>query len=225
MPGVRLDGAGMRAVLLGRVSTEDKTQDPQVQVAALQAAADRLGWPVVRVVVKQQSAWSSKSAREVQEAVLKACDEEGAQVVMVEALDRIARGKPLATMRFITEELEGHHGIRFWSRREPFLSTSAGPTRDLLLPLFAWIAEQESGQKSERGKQKAQFKRQAAEKLGQRATWGRGAMATDADRRRVHDLRNAAPPLTVRAIAQALELSVGSVSRILAQPRPAEATA
>lgn len=209
-----------RAVILAAVSTEEsdeKTQDPEVQVVALQDAARRLGWDVAHVLRFRQSRFDPASEREVQQAAIEALTRHKADVLMVEALDRIARGKPRRTLRFI-EQLEDHHGFHFWSRREPFLSTTNEALRDMLIGVFAYIANEESGQKSERGKQKAAFKRQAAEKLGQRATWGRGKMPTMADRRKVWDLRDAGQ--TVRAIKAKVGLSLGTVHRILQAPRP-----
>ncbi len=202
----------MKAVIVAAVSTADKTQDPEVQVVPLQEAARRLGWEVVAVLRFKQSRFDQASEQEVQQAALAACDQHGADVLMVEALDRIARGKPRRTFRFI-EQLEDHHGVHFWSRREPFLSTSNEAFRDVLLQLFAYMANQESAQKSSRGKAKAAFKRQAAEKLGQRATWGRGKMATAADVERAQQLRAAGG--TLRSIAKELGLSVGTVHKLL----------
>ena len=87
---------------------------------------------------------------------------------------------------------------------------------------MAWVAKWESQRKSDRLTAKAGSKRMMAEKLGQRALWGRGYMATDDDKRRVHDLRGQQPPLSMKAIAALVGLSVGSVHRILGQPRPQE---
>lgn len=206
----------MRAVILARVSRGERTQDPQGQLDALRAAAARHGWPVAVEVVKVCSAWDSKSAHEVHQAALAPIVAGQADVLMVWSLDRLVRGGAERAFALVGE-LEQHHAAALFSLQEPFLSTATSDkqTRELLLPIIAWAAKWESQRKSDRLTVKATTKRAAAEKLGQRALWGRGHMATQDDRLQVLEMRDRDPPASVRAIAKATGLSVGSVHRIL----------
>ena len=207
-----------RAVILGRVSQEDrrggrKVQDPRSQVRALRAAADRLAWRVVDVVELRQSAWDETSAREVQERVLEPIRQGKADTIMVWALDRLIRRDPLETMLFINR-LEKHYGAALYSLQEPFLSTAADPEiRKLLLPIVAWIAEQESRRRSERVREKVRSKRSQAANLGERATWGRGRLATPKEISTVLEFGRRG--WSVREIASRTGLSKSQVQRIL----------
>ena len=207
-----------RAVILGRVSQEDrrggrKVQDPRSQVRALRAAADRLAWRVVDVVELRQSAWDEASAREVQERVLEPIRQGKADTIMVWALDRLIRRDPLETMLFINR-LEKHYGAALYSLQEPFLSTAADPEiRKLLLPIVAWIAEQESRRRAERVREKVRSKRIQAANLGERATWGRGRLATPKEISTV--LESGRRGRSVREIASRTGLSKSQVQRIL----------
>ncbi len=207
-----------RAVILGRVSQEDrrggrKVQDPRSQVRALRAAADRLAWRVVDVVELRQSAWDETSAREVQERVLEPIRAGRADTIMVWALDRLIRRDPLETMLFINR-LEKHYGAALYSLQEPFLSTASDPEiRKLLLPIVAWIAEQESRRRSERVREKVRSKRIQAANLGERATWGRGRLATPKEISTVLEFGRRGR--SVREVASRTGLSKSQVQRIL----------
>lgn len=204
-----------RVVILGRVSTADKTQDPQVQVNALQAVGARLGWQVVEVITAKQSAWDAKSAKEVQDKALQPIKEGRADTLAVWALDRVARGSTLDTLSFI-QRLEDHYGAQFYSLQEPFLSTAGDKrTRELLMPILAWVAKQESDRKSERMKAKANFKRQAATNGGGNATWGRGKLPSPSDVAAMRAMRARQPPASFRAIAKELGFGLATVHRAL----------
>ena len=210
-----------RAVILARVSRGERTQDPTSQLDSLRAVAQRHGWTVAAEVVKVCSAWDAKTSQEVQTAALAPIVAGDADVLMVWSLDRLVRGGAERAFSLVAQ-LEKHHGAALFSLQEPFLSTATSDpaTRELLLPIIAWVAKWESQRKSDRLTAKAGSKRATAEKLGQRALWGRGYMATDDDKRRVHDLRGQRPAPSIKAIAALTGLSVGSVHRILKQSRP-----
>lgn len=212
-----------RAVILGRVSQEErrsgqKVQDPRAQLRALRSAADRLAWLVVDVVELRQSAWDEKSALEVQERVLEPIRAGKADTVMVWALDRLIRRDPLETMLFINR-LEKHYGASLYSLQEPFLSTASDPEiRKLLLPIVAWIAEQESRRRSARVRQKVETKRIQAGNLGERAKWGRGRLASTQEIRDVLELGR--KRLSIRQISRSTGLSKSQVQRILSSQAP-----
>ncbi len=202
-----------RAVLLGRVSRGERQQDPENQLAPLRAAAARHGWEVVEEVALVQSAWDEASAAEVRRRALAPIVAGRADVLCVWALDRVCRGGIEAAFSLLTE-LEQHLGADLYSLQEPFLSTASADrqARELMVALLAWVAKWESQRKSERLRAKVQTKRAHAEQIGQRALWGRGKLATEADAARVRELRAAGK--SVRAIAAEVGISKSQVQRI-----------
>lgn len=202
-----------RWLIVAAVSTKDKGQTVEQQVEALEGAAKRHGADVAEVLPFKQSRYQQASALEVERAVLARVALGDVDVVALWALDRLTRRGPAAALG-ILQTLEGHHKVGVFSLQEPFLSTATmdPSVRGLLLPLFAWIAEQESARKSERIRAKLDVKKAHAAAGGGRAKWGRGAIATDEDRARVLSLR--ADGLTVRAVAAEVGISPAAVSRI-----------
>lgn len=210
--------APRRAVLLGRVSTDDKGQEPENQLQPLRAAAARLGWTVVEEIALEMSAWDATAAAEVRRRVLAPIVDGRADTLMVWALDRVCRGGIEAAFAFLGE-LEQHLGADLYSLQEPFLSTAGADrqTRELMIALLSWLAKWESQRKSDRLKATVRTRRNRAASLGQRAKWGGGAgsqLASDTDVARVRELK--AQGLTVRAIASEVGLSKSQVGRILA---------
>lgn len=206
-------GIGPRALLVGAVSTSDRQQDPENQLRPLRANAARHGWMVAGELVFKQSRWDDESAREVRARILARVAEGDIDLVAVWGWDRVSRRGAEEAFAFL-RELEQHHAVRFFSLQEPFLSTASSPElRELLLPIIAWNAKYESQRKSDRLVAKAVTKREASAKLGQRATWGGGQLASPAEVARVHQLRNEGASL--RGIAAVVGLSKSQVDRIL----------
>jgi len=210
-----------RVVLLGRVSTSDRQQDPENQLAPLRAAAARLGWIVVEEVALKMSAWDEISAAEVRRRALAPIVTGKADTLAVWSLDRICRGGIEAAFALL-RELEEHLGADLFSLQEPFLSTATADrqTRELMVAMLSWVAKWESQRKSERLKAKVATKRNRAGALGQRAGWGGGAkgghggvLASTEDVARVRELR--ADGKTLRAIAIETGLSKSQVGRLL----------
>lgn len=206
----------VRVVLLGRVSRGERTQDPEGQLQALRASAQRHGWEVAKELRLTCSAWDEGAAGKVWAAAVEALHETGADVLAVWAVDRLARGG-IEDVFGKVRHLE-HLGVALWSAQEPFLSTSDRQTRELMLALAAWVAKWESQRKSERLKAKAALKRTRAENGGGRARWGRGAMPTQADVARIQALRTEGRSL--RAIAAEVGLPKSTVHDALKGVRP-----
>lgn len=199
-----------RVVLLGRVSRGERTQDPESQLVALRAAAQRFGWVIVKELSIELSAWDDEQAAKLQRAALEPIEKGEADTLAVWAWDRFDRGGIESAFRLLSR-LERHLGAAFYSLQEPFLSTAtADPeTRELMIALAAWSAKRESQRKSDRLRAKATAKRHRAEAGGGRALWGRGRMPTSTDLARMGELRQRG--LTIRAIAAELGLSRGTV--------------
>lgn len=210
-----IDGRGdRRVVLLGRVSRGERQQDPESQTGPLRAAADRLGWTVVEVVLLTLSAWDTAAATEVRRRALAPIEEGRADTLMVWAWDRYSREGIEGAFREL-RHLEEHLGAAFYSLREPFLNTATADKaqRELLLSMIAWCARWESQRKSDRVRAKAQSKRARAASLGERAVWGAGHLASDADIERIWAL--AAAGRSVRAIAAEVGISKSQIGRLL----------
>src|SRR3990167_7287204 len=169
------------ALLVARVSTVEKGQDPENQLVPLRDVAHRLGWDVVGELPLKLSAWDEKEARQVWNAILSKLQETRADTLMVWATDRIYREQAAGIFARIAY-LEQHLGVRYYSLQEPFLCTGTDPQqRELLLFLFSWLANWESTRRSERLKAGAATRRHRAGVQG-RAAWGRGEMPTTSDR-------------------------------------------
>jgi DNA invertase Pin-like site-specific DNA recombinase len=206
-------GVPRRAVLLGRVSRGERQQDPESQLAPLRAAAQRLGYVVVKEVALKLSAWDSEAAASVRRQALAPIEKGEADTLMTWSWDRYSREGIEGAFREL-RNLEDHLGAAFYSLQEPFLSTATADKqqRELLLSIVAWAARWESQRKSERLKAKAATKRARSNSLGQNARWGRGHLASDSDIRQVMELRERG--VSLRAIGAAVGLSKSQVQRI-----------
>lgn len=217
-----------RRVVLGvRVSTDDKNQDPTNQLEPLRAAVARQGWTVAtEIVMEGLSAWNAREAAEVKRRFLAPIVAGQADTLAVWCLDRVVRGGIEPTLAFV-RELEEHLGADLFSLQESWASTATMDprTRQPIMALMAWVAQEESNRKSERVKAKVAAKRNRTDAVGQRGRWGRGSRKGEAGTLPSHEDQQKAWVMrdegkTVRAIAQALGLSKSSIGRILGRPRP-----
>lgn len=218
------DSRSRRAILLGRVSTDEtrrdstgkvvrERQDPENQLLPLREAARRLGWPVVGEIPLPLSAWDETEAAEVRRRILEPFREGRADVLMVWSLDRVVRGGIEEAFRFL-RTLERDLGVDFWSLREPFLNTTSDPQqRELMVALLAWIARWESERRSERLKAKAESKRNRAAAGGGRATWGRGRLPTHEDEAKIRAL--VAGGMSYRDVQREVGFALSTISRIV----------
>jgi DNA invertase Pin-like site-specific DNA recombinase len=215
-----VDGSGLRprrAVLLGRVSRGEKQQDPANQLVPLRAAAQRLGYVVVKEMALKLSAWDGDAAAAVRRQALGPIESGDADTLMVWSWDRYSREGIEGAFREL-RHLEDHLGAAFYSLQEPFLSTATADKqqRELLLSIVAWAARWESQRKSDRLKAKVVAKRARSAALGQTAHWGLGKLASDAQVARARYLR--LKGATVREIGKQVGISKSQVGRILLSP-------
>jgi DNA invertase Pin-like site-specific DNA recombinase len=221
-----------RVVLLGRVSTAARrhepgsgrvirdAQDPESQLSALRAAADRLGWTVVEEIpLKGVSAWDQEDAAELERAILEPFKAGRADVLMVWSLDRVVRGGIEAAFSFL-RRLERDLGVGFWSLQEPFLNTATADRqqRELMVSLLSWVAHWESTRRSERVKAKAEAKRNQVAAGGGRARWGTGSLPSHEDEERVRELVRSGR--SYRQVRAETGFSLSTIHRIVAQGGP-----
>jgi DNA invertase Pin-like site-specific DNA recombinase len=122
-------------------------------------------------------------------------------------VDRLSREGTLKTLTLIDKLAK--LGVRVRSHCEPWLDP-ASPTYDLLLPIFAWIARQESVRISERVRAGLQTAVAKGKKLGRRPKHGDQAGEVV---RRILVMRSAGKSL--RVIAENVGLSRSRISQII----------
>jgi len=137
----------MKVALYSRVSTE--MQDVNNQLMALRDYAKALGGEVVEEYVDIASGKSSN--REQFRQLLKDAEQHKFDLVLVWALDRFSREGILNTLSYLKRLKENRVGIK--SLQESWLDTRDEGTGNLLISIFAWVAEQERIRISERTKE------------------------------------------------------------------------
>jgi DNA invertase Pin-like site-specific DNA recombinase len=190
----------LRAALYARVSTKDKGQDTENQLAQLRAFCAASGWTITSEFVDQVS--GKHSDREQFKAMFAAASRREFDVLVTWALDRLSREGVAKTFEHI-KVLRGY-GVQFVSFSEQHFRTT-GPAGELMIAVAAWIAEQEHQRISERTKAGLAKARRAG-RIG-----GRRALVVD--RRRIGELD--ALGYTTREIAEELGVSASSVCRLL----------
>jgi DNA invertase Pin-like site-specific DNA recombinase len=146
-----------RAALWLRVSTDNKGQDPEMQRADLDGVCEQRQWDVVKVYEVEESAFG-KSPRHQFQAMLEDARKGRFDVLVCWSLDRFSREGEWSVSRIMATLQDWN--IRFYSYNEPFLDTT-GPFAGFLIPLFAWLARQESirkGKAVKLGMEKARAK-------------------------------------------------------------------
>jgi DNA invertase Pin-like site-specific DNA recombinase len=130
----------MDAGLWLRTSTDNRGQDPKLQRADLDHVCQQRGWNVVKVYEVEESAFGKKP-REQFQMMLEDARKGKFQVLVVWSMDRFSREGEWSVSRIMASLQDWH--VTFYSYNEPFLDTS-GPFAGFLIPLFAWLARQES---------------------------------------------------------------------------------
>ena len=129
-----------RACLWLRVSTDTRGQDPELQRADLERVCQQRDWEIVKVYEVEESAFG-KTPREQFQAMLEDARKGKFDVLVVWSLDRFSREGEWSVSRIMAALQDWN--VRFYSYSEPFLDTT-GPFAGFLIPLFAWLARQES---------------------------------------------------------------------------------
>ncbi len=132
-----------RAALYIRVSTKEQTTASQED--ELRRWAARLRLQVVRVYADTAS--GARSGRAALASVLAEAHRREFDVLLIWALDRLSREGIGPMIRYM-DQLRAA-GVRVQSHQEPWVDT-ASPVWDLLLAVFAWVAQQERRRIGER---------------------------------------------------------------------------
>jgi DNA invertase Pin-like site-specific DNA recombinase len=196
-----MDNRSMRVALYARVSTADKGQETENQLAQLRQFCDRKGWTIVREYVDHLSARTAK--RPQFQALFQDARVCLFDLVLFWSLDRFSREGVLETLQHL-QRLNGW-GVGWRSFTEEYLD-SCGTFRDAVLSILATIAKQERVRLSERTVAGLERARRQGKKLGR--------PKVVCDRSKVRALRKAGRSLG--SIATELRLTKTTVARIVA---------
>jgi DNA invertase Pin-like site-specific DNA recombinase len=195
----------IRVALYARVSTRDKDQDPEVQLAPLRDYSAARGWHAVEYVdhasaadMTGRTAW----ARLIEHARQRLVD-----LVLVWKLDRAFR----STLHCL-RTLEGweHSGVGFACLTQPIDTTS--PTGRLLLTILAAVAEFERSLIAERVREGMAHARRNGARIGRPPAAERPHVA-----RHLESVRAEveAGTLSKRGAARRLRVGFGTLNRLL----------
>jgi DNA invertase Pin-like site-specific DNA recombinase len=188
-----------RAAFYVRVSTDEQTTANQIP--DLQRFADARGLVLFQQYEETISAGAPR--RLSLDQMLEGAHAGHFDVLVIWALDRLSR--KMTEVLEIMRKLDAA-GVRVLSVRESWLDMS-GPTRDLLLAVFGWVAEQERTRLGERTRAGLARARAQGKRLGR----PRRVVALELP----HLLELQAEGLSVRAMAQRLKVPASTVGRAL----------
>ncbi len=135
----------MRVALYSRVSTRDKGQSTENQIAQLEAFAFSQGWEIVKRFEDQKSGKSAD--RDQFQAMFESASRREFDVLLFWSLDRLSREGVIETLTHLQRLTS--YGIAYRSFTEQFLDT-CGIFKDAVISILATIAKQERARLSER---------------------------------------------------------------------------
>ena len=135
----------MQVALYARVSTRDKGQDTENQLAQLRAFAASQKWAVIREYVDR--ATGKHSDREQFQRLFEDASQRKFDLVLFWSLDRFSREGVLETLHHLQRLAQ--YGVGYRSFTEQYLD-SCGIFKDAVLSILATIAKQERIRISER---------------------------------------------------------------------------
>jgi len=123
-----------RVAIYARVSTEDRGQDPENQLAQLRAWCGAAGHEIVAEYVEHASGGKDASKRPRFAAMLADAHRRQFDVVLCWALDRLSREGMMPTIGDLQRLAAA--GVAFHSYSEPMLSTDNEMVRDIVLAVM-----------------------------------------------------------------------------------------
>ena len=140
----------MRVALYGRVSTDDRGQDPENQLTQLRAWCANAGHHIVAEYVDQESGRKGPERRKQFAALFEDASRRKFDCVLFWALDRFSREGMVPTILHL-QRLSAY-GVAFHSYTEAHLATDNELVRNILLATLASLAKVEAQKISERTK-------------------------------------------------------------------------
>lgn len=133
------------AALYARVSTRDKGQETENQLAELRGFAEKQGWEIRYEFVDRES--GSTSERPEFRAMFQAASQRKFDVLLFWSLDRLSREGVLETLQHLNRL--NSYGVNYRSFTEQYFD-SCGIFKDAVISILATIARQERIRISER---------------------------------------------------------------------------
>jgi len=190
----------VRVALYGRISTRDKGQDVENQLAQLREFAARQGWTLVHEFVDRES--GSTADRTEFQAMFRAASQRKFDVLLFWSLDRLSREGVLETLQHLNRLTS--YGVNYRSFTEQYFD-SCGIFKDAVISILATIAKQERIRISERVRAGLDRARSKGKRLGR--------PRTVVDVPRVSALR--AQGLGWKKIASQIGVGVGTLHRLV----------
>jgi DNA invertase Pin-like site-specific DNA recombinase len=191
----------MRVAIYARVSTKDKGQDTENQLAQLRVFASTQNWQITREYVDRET--GTKSDREQFQQMFADASKRKFDLLLFWSLDRLSREGVLETLQHLSRLTS--NGIGYKSFTEQYFD-SCGIFKDAVISILATIAKQERVRLSERTKAGLAIARSKGRQIGR-------------PRLNVHSseiTRLRSSGLSLRAIGRELGISEGSVRRLAA---------
>jgi len=199
-----------RVAIYARVSTEDRGQDPENQLAQLRAWCAAAGHEIVAEYVDHASGGKDASKRPRFAAMLADAHRRQFDVVLCWALDRLSREGMVPTIGHLQRLAAA--GVAFHSYTEPMLSTDNEMVRDIVLAVMASLAKVERQRISERTKAGLARVRAKGTRLGRPALGGKA-------QGKIAALARENPGMTAYAIAKAVGCDVKTAAKYASATR------
>jgi DNA invertase Pin-like site-specific DNA recombinase len=191
----------MTIAIYARVSTKDKGQDTENQLAQLREFAAKQGWTIFREYVDRET--GTRSDREQFQAMFADASKRKFDLLLFWSLDRLSREGVLETLQHLNRLTSS--GIGYKSFTEQYFD-SCGIFKDAVISILATIAKQERVRLSERTKAGLAIARAKGRQIGRPRLNVQLAEVA----------RLKASGLSLRAIGRELGVSEGSVRRFVA---------
>jgi DNA invertase Pin-like site-specific DNA recombinase len=191
----------MTIAIYARVSTKDKGQDTENQLAQLREFAAKQGWTIFREYVDRET--GTRSDREQFQAMFADASKRKFDLLLFWSLDRLSREGVLETLQHLNRLTSS--GIGYKSFTEQYFDSS-GIFKDAVISILATIAKQERVRLSERTKAGLAIARAKGRQIGRPRLNVQLAEVA----------RLKASGLSLRAIGRELGVSEGSVRRFVA---------
>lgn len=190
----------MKIAIYSRVST--LKQDTENQLVQLREFAAKQGWEIVHEYTDCES--GAKAERAEFQRMFQDASRRKFDLVLFWALDRLSREGVLETLQHLNRLIS--YGVGYRSFTEQFFD-SCGVFKDAIIAIMATLAKQERVKRSERTRAGLARVRAAGRRLGRPAKLN-GHHTAEVARLR-------ALGLSLRAIGRSLNISEGSVRRLV----------
>ena len=157
----------IKVALYARVSKDEMSsdgslQDPQNQLLPMRKFCEAMSWNISKEFIDRASGGDSN--RPQFQAMLGEVRQRHFDLILVWALDRFSREGMNNTLSYIKQLKDYKTGLK--SIQESWLDTTQEGVAELLLAIFAWIAQEEKRKISERTKAALARKKALGIKLG-----------------------------------------------------------